>query len=110
MDDIGDSHPYTGAFLNVEIQAQTITDAIQVSRRAVYEASYVFLVENGLFRQRPVDIAFDEGDFYIIDTGLNNGDTLVTELLQGVSDGMPARAILPFPIQGTKVPQLNPTC
>lgn len=95
LDDTGQQHPYAGTFLRVNIEAATIPAAYRVPRKAVYEESYVFLVENGLFRQQLVDVAFNEGDIYILNGGLSDGDTLVTELLQGISTGMPARAILP---------------
>ena len=92
LDDTGDIKPLAGVFLKVDIEALTIPNALKLERRAVYEEAYVFLVEAGQFSRREVNIAFDEGDFYIIDSGLSNGDTLVTELLQGVSAGMPARS------------------
>lgn len=94
LDDTADITPTAGVFLRADIKAQTIPNAIKVSRRAVYEESYVFLVDNSMFVQQPIEIAFDEGDFYVIDGGLSNGDTLVSELLQGVSAGMPAKPIV----------------
>ncbi len=84
--------PLAGIFLRADIEAQTIPNAMKVGRRAVYEQSYVFIVDGGEFERREVKIAFDEGDYYIINQGLTPGDTLVTELLQGVSAGMPAQA------------------
>ena len=76
------------------IEAETIPNAYKAPRKAVYEESYVYLVEDGKFQRRDVKIAFDEGDYYIINDGLMDGDTLATELLQGISAGMPAQAIL----------------
>jgi len=93
LDDTADVTPTAGIFLKAVIVAQTIPNAMKVSRRAVYEESYVFLVKDSKFVQRDIDIAFEEGDFYILNGGLTPGDTLVTELLQGVSEGMPAKAI-----------------
>ncbi|MBC8376071.1 MAG: HlyD family efflux transporter periplasmic adaptor subunit [FCB group bacterium] len=92
LDDTGDVNPLAGVFVKADIEARMIPEAIKVSRRAVYEESYVFLVNGGVFEKRPVGIAFDEGDYYIINKGLTQNDTLVTELLQGVSAGMPARS------------------
>ena len=92
LDDTGDVNPLAGVFVKADIEARMIPDAIKVSRRAVYEESYVFLINGGVFEKRPVGVAFDEGDYYIINRGLTASDTLVTELLQGVSAGMPARS------------------
>lgn len=94
LDDTGQNHPYAGVFLKAVIDAQVIPNSVEVPRRAVYEDRYVFTVKNDLFVRQEVDITFDEGDAFIIGGGLNAGDTLVTELLQGVSAGMPAKAIL----------------
>ncbi len=85
-------NPLAGVFVRADIEARLIPDAIKVGRRAVYEESYVFLVNGGLFEKRDVGIAFDEGDYYIINKGLSPGATLVTDLLQGVSAGMPAQS------------------
>ncbi|NQV16431.1 efflux RND transporter periplasmic adaptor subunit [bacterium] len=92
LDDTDKIHPFIGSFLAVDIAASTIPNAIKVPRRAVYEESHVFLVEDGQFSKREVGIAFDEGDYFIVKSGLSPGDTLVTELLQGISDGMAAKA------------------
>ncbi|MCF7904463.1 MAG: efflux RND transporter periplasmic adaptor subunit, partial [Candidatus Marinimicrobia bacterium] len=97
LDDTNGQHPFAGTFLKVNIAAETIPNAFRVPRKAVYEESYVFLVDGGIFKQQAVDIAFDEGDIYIINGGIADGDTLVTELLQGVSTGMPAQALLSNP-------------
>jgi len=93
LDDTANVTPTAGIFLRADIQAATIPNSIKVSRKAVYEESYVFLVDNAMFIKRDVNIAFDEGDYYILDGGLAEGDTLVSELLQGVSAGMAAKAI-----------------
>ncbi len=93
LDDTADVTPTAGIFLRANIVAQTIPNAMKISRRAVYEESFVFLVEDSKFVQRDIDIAFEEGDYYILNGGLAPGDTLVSELLQGVSAGMPAKPI-----------------
>jgi len=93
LDESENITPTAGIFLRTDIVAQSIPNAIKVSRRAVYEKAYVFLVDQSKFVQRNVDIAFEDGDYYIINGGLMPGDTLVTELLQGVSEGMPAKAL-----------------
>lgn len=94
LDDTGSDTPLAGMFLRADIEAKTIPNAVKVPRRAVYEESYVFLVDSNAFVQREISIAFDEQDNYIINWGLLEGDTLVTELLQGISAGMPAKALL----------------
>lgn len=94
LDETGNTIPVAGIFLRAEIDAGMIPNAIRVARSAVYEESYVFLIDSSKFIQREIKVAFDEKDYYILDDGLVVGDTLVTELLQGVSAGMPAKALL----------------
>lgn len=85
--------PTAGVFLRADIEADTIPSAMKVPRTAVYEQSYVFIVQDAKFVQRDINIAFDGGDYYILNAGIASGDTLVSELLQGISEGMPAKAI-----------------
>lgn len=95
IDDSAEVTPTAGIFLRADIDANTIPNAIKVSRTAVYEQSYVFLIQDAKFAQRNINIAFEGGDYYILNGGLAPGDTLVSELLQGISAGMPAKAITP---------------
>jgi len=90
LSDDSEIKPIIGSFLEIQIAARVIPNAIEVPRKAVYEESYVYLIEDGMLTETPVGIGFDEGEFYVITDGLSNGDTLVTQLLQGVSSGMPA--------------------
>lgn len=93
IDDTAEVTPTAGIFLRADIDAETIPNAMSVTRKAVYEQSYVFVIEDAKFARRDINIAFDGGDYYILNGGLAPGDTLVYELLQGISDGMPAQAI-----------------
>ncbi|NQV41031.1 MAG: HlyD family efflux transporter periplasmic adaptor subunit [Candidatus Marinimicrobia bacterium] len=93
LDDTANVTPTAGIFLRADIVAKNIPNAMKVSRKAVYEESYVFLVKDSKFVYQEIGIAFEEGDFYILNDGLAPGDTLVSELLQGVSAGMPAKPI-----------------
>lgn len=79
-----------GAFLRADLPGLVIDNAIRVPRQAVYEGKSVYLVVDGRFEYRPVEIARHETESVIVTDGLHPGDTLVTELLQGVAPGMPA--------------------
>ena len=86
-----------GVFLQAKLGGQTIDPAVRVPRRAIYEDRYVYKVVDGLLQHRQIRIARSELNDVIVDSGLLAGDTLVTEVLQGVAPGMPA------------VPRLTPT-
>lgn len=79
-----------GVFLKADLPGQIVDSAVRVPRQAVYDGNYVYLVIDGKFEYRPVEIARHETESVIVTAGLNPGDTLVTELLQGVAPGMPA--------------------
>lgn len=86
---------YEGMFLEAEIPGRPVPVGTVIPRRALYEERYVYIVENGALLQRPVHIVRRNPETVVIDSGLQDGDTLVTELLQGVSPGMPAEARMP---------------
>ena len=52
--------------------------------------TYVYLIKQGRLDYREVEIARKETDSIILSGGIQNGDTLVTDVLQGVAPGMPA--------------------
>lgn len=85
---------YNGVFLQVKIPGKIISDAIKVSRKAIYEESNVYLIENKLLKYVPVNVARFENNSAIINGGLADGDTLVVDVLQGVAQGMAAKAII----------------
>ena len=85
---------YNGIFLEARIPGKIIKDAIDIPRRAIYETNYVYVVDEGKFDYRKVEIARLENNHAIISSGLLNNDTLVIAALQGVAPGMPAKAVL----------------
>ncbi len=83
---------YNGIFLTVNIPGKTVDNAETIKRKAVYEDHYIYLIKNGKLKYTPVNIVRKESSRVIITSGIQKGDTLVTEILQGVADGMPAKA------------------
>lgn len=81
-----------GAFFEARIPGSNIGQAIKVPHRAVYGEKFVYLINDGLLEYREVNIARKENGTVIINGGLNDGDTLVLEAMQGVYPGMPARS------------------
>lgn len=81
-----------GVFIEASIPGLPIEQAVMIPRRAIYEDGFVYLIKNGLLEYRRVSIARQENESVIIDGGLFTGDSLITQILQGVSPGMPAVA------------------
>lgn len=85
---------FEGMYLRANIPGRALPEATVLPRRALYEDRYVYIVENGTLQRRDVTIARKMAESVVVTSGLQSGDTLVTELLQGVSPGMPAQARL----------------
>lgn len=83
---------FNGVFLKAQIPGKVIRNGIAIPRRAIYEDKFVYLIKNGRLDYREVMISFQEPESVIATGGLQNGDTLVVELLQGVAPGMLAEA------------------
>lgn len=83
---------YEGAFLRAEIPGKLINEALEVPNKALHEDRFVYLINGGKLDLREVDIARKQAESVIIKSGVANGDTLVTELLQGVAPGMIAKS------------------
>jgi multidrug efflux pump subunit AcrA (membrane-fusion protein) len=88
----GNSGLFDGIFLEAIISGKKITKAVKVPRKSVYDNSYVYIIKNGEFEYRKVDVARREADSVIVKGGFNDGDTLVVELMQGIAPGMKAQA------------------
>jgi len=86
----GEADLINGIFLKASVPGLTIPQAVSVPNRAVYNDSFVYLVKDGKLKFQQINIARHQMDSVIVNGGLTNGDTLVTELLQGVAPGMPA--------------------
>lgn len=85
---------YDGIFLTASIPGEVVGDAFEVPLRAIYEQNYVYVIEGGVLDYRKVNIVRRQKNSVLVTDGLQTGDTLVTEILQGVAAGMPATAII----------------
>lgn len=81
-----------GVFLEAHIPGRIIEKAYAVPSRAIYEDRYVYLIDEGALARRDITILRKENDRVIVDGGVDNGDTLIVEIMQGVAPGMPARS------------------
>ncbi len=80
-----------GTFLKAHIPGQSIDSAFAVPPKAIYEDGYVYLIIDGKLARRAVRILRRENNQVIVNDGIENGDTLVVEVMQGVAPGMPAK-------------------
>ncbi|MEP2651635.1 MAG: HlyD family efflux transporter periplasmic adaptor subunit, partial [Paraglaciecola sp.] len=76
-----------GQYVNAEVQGKTIEDALVISNSAIYQGTYVYIVEDNLLKRKDITIRWQNGEQAIIDSGLTPGDLLVTTPLGQVSSG-----------------------
>ncbi|MCP4580546.1 MAG: efflux RND transporter periplasmic adaptor subunit [candidate division Zixibacteria bacterium] len=83
---------FDGVFFEATIPGRRINNAYILPHRALYNEEYVYLISDGKLEYREIEVARSENGSVIISSGLNIGDTLVIEAMQGVYAGMPARS------------------
>ncbi|PLW70158.1 efflux RND transporter periplasmic adaptor subunit [Pseudohalioglobus lutimaris] len=87
-------HPHIlaiGLFVEASFQGRPIANASRLPRSALHMGNRVYVVEEGILRQREVTLLRREGDAVIIGTGLHPGDRVVTSRLSLMVDGMPVQ-------------------
>lgn len=82
---------YDGILMKATIPGRMIDSAVRIPRRALHNQNSVYLIQDGLLALRQVDVVRSEPESIIIAGGLASGEVVVTDVLQGVSPGMPAR-------------------
>jgi len=82
---------YDGILMKATIPGRTIESAVRIPRRALHNQRNVYVIQDGVLALRQVDVVRSEPESVIIAGGLAAGDVVVTDVLQGVSPGMPAR-------------------
>jgi len=92
LDESRDSNLYDGVFVKALIPGLTIKNAVSLPRKALYEEKFIYLIKDGRLDYREVKIARKETNSIIVTGGIQDGESIVTEVLQGVAPGMLARA------------------
>ncbi|MDH5500370.1 MAG: efflux RND transporter periplasmic adaptor subunit, partial [Gammaproteobacteria bacterium] len=77
-----------GQYVTAELTGKQLSDVLVIPNTAIYQGSYVYVVEDGLLQRRVVDIAWQNDDEAIISDGLQHGDALVTTSLGQVTSGI----------------------
>ncbi len=78
-----------GSYVRAEIEGISIASGIRVERSHIHEGNTVWLMDdNGILDIRQVGIAFRGRDHVIVESGLRNGEYLVTSSLSSPIAGM----------------------
>jgi RND family efflux transporter MFP subunit len=83
-----------GQYVTAIMAGHMLEDVLVIPNSAIYQGSYVYVVENDVLQRRNVEIAWQNDQDAIIKTGLGDGDILVTTPLGQVTSGVRVSAVL----------------
>ena len=78
-----------GQYLNAQIKGNLLSRAMVIPNSAIYQSTYVYLVEEGLLKRTPIEIFWQNDTDAIIASGLKFDDVLVTTPLGQATSGLP---------------------
>ena len=76
-----------GMFLNAEVKANEVTNAIEISRAALVDNSQVYTVKDSILVLKPVSIEHFNQSTAVV-TGLENGQEVLTKVPPAAFEGM----------------------
>ena len=78
-----------GQYVNASITGKRLDNVLVIDNRAVYQGSYVYIVEDGVLKRKNITIGWKNQQDAIITSGLEANDKLVLTSLGQVSSGTP---------------------
>jgi len=78
-----------GQYVTAEIEGKALESALVIPSSAIYQGSYVYIVEKGLLMRKEITLGWQNGKQAIVKSGLVAGDELVLTSLGQVSSGTP---------------------
>lgn len=78
-----------GQYVTAHITGREIENALVIPSSAIYQGSYVYIVQNSLLMRKEIQLGWQNGTESIVTKGLNTGDELVLTSLGQVSSGTP---------------------
>lgn len=104
--DNADERLFPSQFVNVVLLLETLKDVVRVPAGAVQRGapgSYVYLVgADKTVSVHPIKLGAQDGDFYLVESGLSAGDVVVTDGADRLRDG--AKVSIPEPSQTPAAP------
>jgi len=78
-----------GQYVTAQITGRGVENALVIPSSAIYQGSYVYVVEDGLLMRKEVRLGWQNGTESIVTQGVMAGDELVLTSLGQVSSGTP---------------------
>lgn len=85
-----------GLLFEADLTGIALENAISIDTRNLYGDDMVYLLEDGKLAKREVTVARREIDRVLVTAGLEPGEQLVIDLLEGVAEGMKAMSVDQF--------------
>ena len=85
-----------GLLFEADLTGIALENAISIDTRNLYGDDMVYLLEDGKLTKRKVTVARREIDRVLVTAGLEPDEQLVTDLLEGVAEGMEAMSVDQF--------------
>jgi hypothetical protein len=85
----GDLAIKIGEYLKANVAGRLIPNSIVIPNDAIYQGSYVYVVEENLLKRRNVELLWKNESDAIVKSGLKAGDQLVVTPLGRISSGTP---------------------
>jgi len=98
-----------GQYVTATIKGKTIPNAITVPNQAIYQGSYVYIVENGLLKRQTINIIWQNKTLAVLSHGLDEQDLLVLTPLGQVNSGMRVHVSKIDGIEKKPLPRTNKT-
>lgn len=80
-----------GAFVQVELEAELLSDVIRLPRSLLRTGDTVWTMSEGVLRIRPLDIVFRDAEYAYVRSGIDADARIVTTHLSTPVDGAPLR-------------------
>jgi len=80
-----------GSILHAEIAGRALEDVVRINRGHLRQDDTVWIMQDGKLDVRRVAVAFKDSDYAYVETGLEEGELLVTSNLATVASGAPLR-------------------
>ena len=94
-----------GQYVTAEITGREVDNALVIPSSAIYQGSYVYIVEDGLLMRKEITLGWQNGTESIVTQGLIAGDQLVLTSLGQVSSGTPVAIAGRTPSKKSKSPK-----
>ena len=94
-----------GQYVTANITGREVENALVIPSSAIYQGSYVYIVQNNLLMRKDIQLGWKNGTESIVTQGLNAGDELVLTSLGQVSSGTPVAIAGQTPTKKSLKPQ-----